>query len=347
MSRLRRPFVSLSVACGVLTCTIVAAQVPKGAAPAPAVKVEMKKVEKAKAKPAGKTIAAPAKAVMVAPAAANMNPLIQQFAQQLRPILRAEYHLIVSVCSPAQDQRRKLAREGEQALLDTAKRFAELQQNPRVMFVNNRRNLNPNPRKMIEEAMSKSVKAHLTADQFDHYHKEAEKRDANRKEVTIRNLVAKFDQDLVLSAQQREKITDSLTSNWNDDWCPSVEMFTVLNQFVPFIPDQFMTPYLNPKQKSVWEGTQKQQLNFWGIYGFVGGNVIDVPMEEELEEARKEVANQEPAAAPGVGGPAPAPFIIINGVDRIETKKETVKKEAVTKEAVKKQEKPKEAVPKK
>ena len=326
---------SLSVACGVLTTTIVTGmQVQKkAAAPAPAVKAEMKKVEKAKAKDVQKAIAVPAKAVMVAPAAANLDPLVQQFAQQLRPILRAEYHLIVSICKPSQEERRQLAHEGEKALMETAKKFAELQQNPRVMFVNNRRNTSPNPRKMIQEAMSNSAKAHLTVVQFALYQLEVEKRDANRKVVTIRNLVAKFDQDLVLTAQQRDKITESLTSNWNDDWCPSVEMFTVFNQFVPFIPDQFMMPFLNPMQKRVWEGTQKQQsFNFWGVYGFVGGMVVDMPMEDELEEARKEV--EKPVAGPVEPAP-PATFILRGEVK--ETKKE----------AVKKPEKPRQEAPKK
>lgn len=342
MTRPRRPLVTLSVACGVLTCTIVAAQAPKkAAAPAPAVTVDMTKVERKKvdAKPAAKVVAAQKAAMVVVGGAANLNPMIQQFAQQLRPILRSEYHLIVAVCKPSAEQRRKIAREGEQALLDTSKKFAELQQNPRIMFVNNQRATTPNPRKMIEEAMSKSVKAHLSAEQFAAYQKEAEKRDANRKAVTIRNLIAKFDQDLVLTAEQRDKIANSLDSNWNSDWCPSVEMFTVFGQFVPFIPDQFMLPFLDAKQKSVWQGTQKQQLNFWGVYGFVSGNVVDMPMEAELEDARRELEKQNPAE--GAGGammPMPAPMVIIREeVKQVDVKKSPAKKEALKKEATKKE----------
>jgi len=307
MSRLHRLFVSLAVAFALLMFSLVIAQAQVGIT---TVITEVKKGEKkvdAKAKPVvkGKAVRAePVKAIMAAPvpAAAVLDPLIQQFSQQLRPILRGEYHVVVTVCKLSNEQRRQLAREGEQILRATAKKFAELQQNPRAVFVNNRRTNTPNPRIMIQEGMVNSAKAHLSAAELKSYQKELDKRNASRREVTIRNVVARLDQDLILTALQREKLTEALTTNWNEEWCPAVEMFIVFNQFVPFIPDQYVTPYLNLTQKKVWDGTQKQQLNFWGVFGFVGNMIDDLPLDDELEEARKAVdppaavANEAPVA---------------------------------------------------
>ena len=55
--------------------------------------------------------------------------------------------------------------------------------------------------------------------------------------------MAKLDQELILTALSG-KITESLTTNWNDEWCPSVEMFG-LHPVLPVHPDQYVTPYLN------------------------------------------------------------------------------------------------------
>ena len=51
-----------------------------------------------------------------------------------------------------------------------------------------------------------------------------EKRTASRKQVVIDNLVAKLDQDLVLTSEQREKLVEALSANWKDSWGQSLEM---------------------------------------------------------------------------------------------------------------------------
>ena len=119
MTRLLQLVVSLSVALGFLTLSIVIANAQNGPSvliaegkqdagqvPLPgktvvkgvpfeiviaqAVKAEAKPKDAVKKATKAKTVvkAAPAGVVFAAPAAANLDPLIQQFSQQLRPILR-------------------------------------------------------------------------------------------------------------------------------------------------------------------------------------------------------------------------------------------------------------------
>jgi hypothetical protein len=309
--RPNRPAVSIAVTSLLLSSTVVLAQAKK----AVEVKAEVHGLVKEKAA-AEKTTkkAAPAKAeitvrqevIVAAPAVAaavnvNLNPFVVQFSQQLRPILRAEYHLAVSICKASKEQQLEIARDGEKALKDTATKFAELQQNRRVVFAGGG-NSSPNPRKLIQEAISQSVKKRVPGADFDRYQKEIDARNENRKLVTIRNLVAKLDQDLIFSEEQTDKLVESLTSHWSDDWCPSVEMFQYLNQFFPMIPDQYVVPHLNKSQRAVWQSTQKQNLNFWGVFGWVGGMVDDGPLDDDaLTQAAKEMVERDQKAAAGAG----------------------------------------------
>ena len=128
------------------------------------------------------------------------------------------------------------------------------------------------------------------------------RRDASRKQLAVRNLVARLDHDLILSPDQREKVAESLRSHWDDSWGQSLEMFMYDYQFLPPIPDQHVAPFLNDSQKKVWRGTQKVQT-FWGGFGMVGGVMAEDPLEDdELRVARQEAAKNEPNPAPNQPG---------------------------------------------
>lgn len=222
----------------------------------------------------------------------NFAPLLQRFTQQFRPILRAELHLVRSVCELTDDQRRKIHAAGEAALKEAATKSAETQVK---MMRGVAAGMMPDGRKSIQAAVSSAVKAHASAEQAARYEAELKQRTENQKRVAVRNSVAMIDEDLCLSAEQRDKISESLLAHWNDNLLQSIEMLQYGRRFLPPIPDQSVMPFLTETQKAVWQGNRETGQNFYGGM-FFGGLALD---NDPLEEAAP------PPAEPPVAEPAP------------------------------------------
>ena len=196
------------------------------------------------------------------------------------------------ICDLAPDQRKQVAREGERAVHDAAKKFAELQQKmmqggwrPGTQY--------PEPQQVLEDVLSKSVTGLLSPAQRARYKEEIDKRIANRKQVALDNLVAKLDSDLVLTALQREKISESLSSHWNDSWSQSMQMLMNIEHFFPNIPDNLVAPFLTENQKKSWQRIPRNQNVFFG-FQFGGMQMENDPLDDpELVEARQEADARE------------------------------------------------------
>ena len=196
-------------------------------------------------------------AAMVVNVAGN-DAQARQYMQQFRPILRSEYHIVRAVCRPTPEQRQKLARAGELALRDAAAKYVDMMRRP--MTPAQRADLDP--RKQIREGLARAVKSILSAELSARLKEEAARREASRKQLAVRNLVARLDHDLVLSPDQRDKVAESLSSHYDDSWGQSLEMFMYDYQYLPPIADQHVAPFLNDTQQKVWRSTQKVQT-FW------------------------------------------------------------------------------------
>ena len=221
----------------------------------------------------------------------GLDPMAAQFIQQFRSAMRAEYYFIRSVCAPTPEQRTRIAREGETALREASKAYAQAQMRPVQM--RNGRWAYPDPRKMIEEAMAKSVKPLLTPDQAARYTAESETRAADRKKAAARNIVSKLDQELILTPDQRAKIDESVVSRWDDSWCQSLETLLYGDQYYPRLPDDVVTPYLDAKQKEIWHGARQNQNFFFGFVGNMLPNE-DPAEDKELVEARMAADKDQP-----------------------------------------------------
>jgi hypothetical protein len=247
-----------------------------------------------------RAVAAPAAAAVAfaVPVGGNMDGQVRQHMQQFRPILRAEYHIVRVICRPTPEQRNEIARAGEQTLRDAAKKYVEMMRRP--MTAAQRAALDP--RTQIREGLAKAVKTKFSPELAEKFEGEIAKRDASRRQLAVRNLVARLDRDLVLSPDQRIKVTESLSSHWQDSWCQSLEMFMYDYQFLPPIPDQYVAPFLNDPQKKIWRSTQKVGA-FWGGFGMINGVMVDDALEDdELRLARKEADEKDPNPAPNQPG---------------------------------------------
>jgi hypothetical protein len=307
MKRSTNAIVSLVVAALVLTSALAPAQVPKAAAPAEAkktkVKVEVKKADAEKAVPAERVVVRP-----VAANQPNLLPLIQQFSQQLRPGVVAEYHFVRTVCNPSEEQRKVLAGDAGGVYKDVVLKYADMQQKMmQGQWVWN--TPQPEAAVLIEDGLAKAVKDHLPAEMAQKYQAEVDRRKADRRESAVLFFVSRLDQQLLLTDAQRDALSETLTKNWSDSWAQSLDFFLNNDQFVPNIPDKFVTPGLSSTQRQIWSGLQKNNGIVWGWTGLnAAGGPDDDRLEPELGEALKVAhAEMEKNAKPDEAGAAPKP----------------------------------------
>jgi hypothetical protein len=214
----------------------------------------------------------------------------QQHVQALRPLLQAELSFLKRVCNPTDEQLRRLREEGDRHLPDAAAAYiigfrrewfraaegggieiVESQADFRVagegFLVSTSSALDP--WKVFRDGMAASAKAHVSPEQAERYREESEKREAGRKQAVIHCLVAELDQELILSAAQRDKLCESLSSNWNEQWRRYLQGGPMP---LRLIPDQQIVPYLEDAQR-----VRLQALRSSSTYSAVTFPVADMP----------------------------------------------------------------------
>lgn len=237
-------------------------------------------------------------AVAAGDAEAGGDPLEQQFVQQLRPLAKTELNFVRAVCQPNAEQSKKLKAASDAAMKSAVKKFAEIQKKMQQGVRAGQEPQWPDPRKLMSEVLLKSVKETMTEDAAKRYEAELAKRTAARKRAALLNLVAKLDKDLVLTADQRGKLSEALETNWQDSWCQQLETFMYGDAYFPPLPDAQVLPVLTEKQKQIWNGIPKQHNMIWGWagFGFVQGVDIDLAEPAVVEQA-VEAKSDEPAKA--------------------------------------------------
>lgn len=275
----------------------------------------VKTIEKAvevEAVPAGAVlkIAGP---MQVRAANANLDPIIAQFLPQMMPMMRTELHLLLTVTEATPAQRKAIVADRDKAAREAAKKLAQSQQRRGGFHVVNE--AAPDPRKLVQEALADAAKAHLAPEQFDRYKAEVARRAEDHKNLAIGNILAKLDQDLILSPDQIETLRASLSKNWNPAWCQSLEMLMGGDQLFPAVPDSVVVPALNPKQKQVWQGTMRNNGVFWAGMTFMNQAEDDdaFPADEQPTEPKDKAAKDDPAPRPPAGMRKAAPKMIRPG----------------------------------
>ena len=198
---------------------------------------------------------------------AQVQQWVAQFTRQYQPILTTELNFIRQVCDLTPEQRPKIKTAGEASLKEAALKMAELQ-GGQMRGVFRAQNEQPNPQRTIRETIAKVLQETLTPEQMAKYKAEATQRAALRKRAAIRCVVARLDGTLCLTADQRDKITQSITAGWQDKWEQWLALSVYGDQYFPMVPDQHVATHLDADQKSVWSGLQKVE------FGYYGGNVI-------------------------------------------------------------------------
>jgi hypothetical protein len=182
--------------------------------------------------------------------------LEKQFRPQFQKLFKAERYRVHLVCGLSSEKHRLLARESDQLLKEIVRTYCLAENQRRRGGLRQKAGLDP--QQLIRGYMARLVREELGPDEAGRYF------DANRlcrnrrKRVTVVNLVAHLDGQLILSAEQRHRLTENLTAHWQDAWGQALPLFNRGTQFLPRIPDNLVLPLLDETQKTVWRGMSKQ-----------------------------------------------------------------------------------------
>jgi hypothetical protein len=228
------------------------------------------------AQPAKKKAAAPAKEATPAPKKpddqneALAQSFEQQFGRQFQHLYRSELHLLRVVCKLTKPQYQKVAADGEPALKATKQKFLGYWRNQQQGKWDQSGKGRAEPRETLSAELEKALQKTLTPEQAAAYKKERDLRTAAQRRAVVKTLLVMMDRQLVLSAEQRDKIHEVLDKNWNDSWYTYVVRYG--GNYYPEMPDAKILPILNDNQKPIWNGRQKINIMF-GFYGLGMGNV--------------------------------------------------------------------------
>jgi hypothetical protein len=250
------------------------AQIQKSAAPPPEGTMRKQPAAKDAMKPNPTNLKTAAGAV----AFAVREHSVRNLTNQLLPVLRMELLFARTVGRLTKEQLRQIRPEADAMFLALMNKLADADpgagRGVSVAGATYR-----DARTPIREGVSAIVRRHVSAERWAAWEVDIQRRDANRKEAAIGFFVAALDRDLLLSHEQRDQLTESLSSHWDDTWTEALELNLYGNPFVPKVPDELITPYLSDAQTRGWRGMRTYPGGFWG-HGIDGIN--DPVLDEEL-----------------------------------------------------------------
>jgi hypothetical protein len=292
-----------SAVCVIFTSAAVFAQATKSTSQPPAGATTVTTTEvKTAAKRAMQKIA-PAQAAPLAPAADNRaaekklfhvvmknnrDGLVSQCRAQVRPAVRAELIFVRKVCELNTEELRHINRDAQEVVSEVVAKVVDAQLQPREIGQNQAPSQSEiDGGKLLQDGLSAVLKKDLNPQQWAKYQAERDKRDAYRKQSTLRFLIDGIDRELYLSPRQRTTLQESLSSHWQSGWSLYADNLLMGNQFYPWSIDPLVNPILNDPQKEIWQNIQKVNgyLGFVGVWGRFANDRDE--LEQELGEVKK------------------------------------------------------------
>ena len=116
---------------------------------------------------------------------------------------------------------------------------------------------NDNSELAMQDMLAELATAKLGPEKIKLYREECKKRTEAHQRAVAMNVVAAIDERLTLTAEQRAKLTDSLSSKYDGSWDSYCQYYAFNGQYLPTLPDQSILPLLDEKQKGVWQEISK------------------------------------------------------------------------------------------
>jgi len=218
--------------------------------------------------------------------AANRQRAIQLSVTKGSPFVRAELIFVRHICPMSQETFRQISRDANDVLKEVVTQWVDARPK-RAVPIDLSTPEAPDAAKPLQDGLAAVMKKHLSPAQWTIYQAELDKRKASQKATAVRYLVETLDRALCLSDQQRARLTDSLSAQWDDGWIRYLESMLQGNQYYPMSMIPVVRPLLSNAQRDVLHGFEIRRLA--GVFGVnVGGFAQDNDaLEEELGEARK------------------------------------------------------------
>ncbi len=200
-----------------------------------------------------------------------------QFAPLFRQMYRSELHFMRLACQPTKSQFEKISAESEAAMKEANKDYARRLYNYKVARKRSQGFAASDPQASIAKNLAKSVRETLSVEQAARYQKELDLRTESQKRAVVLNLVAKIDEVLFLSTEQRTKLGAILESHWSDSM-NQPDILKTENMYFPPMPDAEILPLLTEAQATVWRQIPKGNI----FQGFGIGIMRGIELGEEI-----------------------------------------------------------------
>ncbi len=237
-----------------------------------------------------------------AAAGPDLNQLLEEKRQEYRALAISELHFCQTACDLTKEQGDRIAKQVGGMVEEAAATAARLE-----IKVAHRGGIRvasdppvPNPVKLVRDGLFKIVRECATPAQQGRYQAEITKRAKSRRETAIGWLVARLDRTLVLTGDQRDRLTRMFESNWDDEWGATLGLMADEDSSFPAIPDRLVLPILSATQQKIWNRLDKQAIVATDAYlSFVSEIMDGLPSEFAAHlEASARVPDKPPVAKP-------------------------------------------------
>ena len=194
------------------------------------------------------------------------------FKKQFQMTLRTELALSLRACRPNPEQRTEIRKAAEKAFVEAGEKWVDIQ----VQMKRGGNGQSPNIKEELQQAITATINRLLSADAAAAYKKEVDARIEHRRKTTIQNLVSWVDRNVILTAEQRQKLTAQMEKHWSPNWGNSLEYMQWVDNVFPNMPAECLDSVLNDNQKKVWTEVQNMERSeFWGVgFGYFNAQLL-------------------------------------------------------------------------
>jgi hypothetical protein len=211
----------------------------------------------------------------------RLKALIVELTARLQPVLEAELRFARSVCGLSDEQAARISPDVAVAFKETVQNLAEVERSEQtgLWVARSKEARHLDLRMTLQHSLVRAIRQRLSVEQAERYSAEVASRRNDWERACVLALVARLDRLLILSSAQRDQLSASLSSHWNEAWFDVADT----ENDVPSLPNNFVLPFLTQTQRDVWVGTVKVEVRAGGIGGLIRDAEIELNHQDGAE----------------------------------------------------------------
>ncbi len=209
--------------------------------------------------------------------------LERQYTSRMKPLLQAELAFIQGVCGVDREQYDAIATDANARFRRAVREYAVAMNGVQQRRVRAGTQSVPRPESLIQKEVAPILKDKLSPKQLKRYEKESQDRAARRKRAVVMNLIVALDDELRFTSEQRSKLLEVLTENYQSNWDQWIELMQHNIQSTPQIPQQCLVRVLTQEQQEVWTRLPKRNVRL-GLGSFAAQPIAVIEEDEIVWE---------------------------------------------------------------